>query len=85
MRREIASRHYVILDRLPEDRFEHFRQDLQTLIAALREHQVRACPGYARHHLFQAAFGRRSHFADPLAEDLSHAEGRRLPRHGDGE
>ena len=40
MRREIASRHYVILDRLPEDRFEHFRQDLQALIAALREHQV---------------------------------------------
>jgi lysophospholipase L1-like esterase len=40
MRREIASRHYVILDRLPEDRFEHFRQDLQTLVAALRDHQV---------------------------------------------
>jgi lysophospholipase L1-like esterase len=40
MRREIASRHYVILDRLPEDRFEHFRQDLQTLVATLRDHQV---------------------------------------------
>jgi lysophospholipase L1-like esterase len=40
MRREIAARHYVILDRLPEDRFERFRQDLETLIAALREHQV---------------------------------------------
>jgi len=40
MRREIASRHYVILDRLPDDRFEHFRQDQQTLIAALRDHEV---------------------------------------------
>jgi lysophospholipase L1-like esterase len=40
MRREIASRHYVILDRLPEDRFERFRHDLQALITALREHQV---------------------------------------------
>ena len=40
MRREIAARHYVILDRLPEDRIDHFRQDLQTLLAALREHNV---------------------------------------------
>jgi len=40
MRREITSRHYVILDRLPEDRFEHFRQDLQALIAALRDYEV---------------------------------------------
>jgi len=40
MRREIASRHYVILDRLPEDRFEHFRRDLRNLIAELREHGV---------------------------------------------
>jgi len=40
MRREIASRHYVILDHLPDDRFEHFRQDLQTLVGVLREHQV---------------------------------------------
>jgi len=40
MRREIASRHYVILDRLPEDRFERFRKDLQALIAALRDHEV---------------------------------------------
>jgi hypothetical protein len=40
MRREITSRHYVILDLLPEDRFERFRQDLQSLIAALREHEV---------------------------------------------
>ncbi len=40
MRREIASRHYVVLDRLPEDRFERFRQDLRTLIAALRDHGV---------------------------------------------
>jgi hypothetical protein len=40
MRREIASRHYAILDRLPEDRFERFRKDLQVLIAALRDHGV---------------------------------------------
>lgn len=40
MRREIASRHYVILDKLPDDRFERFRQDLQALIAALRDHDV---------------------------------------------
>ncbi len=40
MRREIASRHYVILDRLPEDRIDHFRRDLQALLAALREHDV---------------------------------------------
>jgi len=40
MWREIASRHYVILDRLPDDRFEHFRKDLQTLITALRDHEV---------------------------------------------
>ena len=40
MRREIAARHYVILDRLPDDRFEQFREDMQTLIAALRDHQV---------------------------------------------
>jgi lysophospholipase L1-like esterase len=40
MQREIAFRHYVVLDRLPEDRVERFRQDLQTLIAVLRDHGV---------------------------------------------
>jgi len=40
MRREIASRHYVVLDRLPEDRVEHFQHDLTTLIATLRDHGV---------------------------------------------
>jgi len=40
MRREIASRHYVVLERLPEDRVGRFRQDLRTLIAALRAHGV---------------------------------------------
>jgi len=40
MRREIASRHYVVLERLPEDRVEHFRQDLRKLIAALRAYGV---------------------------------------------
>ena len=40
MRREIASRHYVVLERLPEDRVEHFRQDLHKLIATLRAHGV---------------------------------------------
>lgn len=40
MRREIASRHYVVLERLPEDRVEHFRQDLHKLVATLRAHGV---------------------------------------------
>ncbi|MGO9517036.1 MAG: SGNH/GDSL hydrolase family protein [Candidatus Korobacteraceae bacterium] len=40
MRREIASRHYVILDRLPDERFERFRQDLRALITALRDREV---------------------------------------------
>jgi len=40
MRREIASRHYVVLDRLPEDRVEHFREDLHKLIATLRAYGV---------------------------------------------
>jgi hypothetical protein len=40
MRREIASRHYVILDRLPDERFERFRRDLQALITALRDHEA---------------------------------------------
>lgn len=40
MRREIASRHYVVLERLPEDRVERFRQDLRKLVATLRVHGV---------------------------------------------
>jgi lysophospholipase L1-like esterase len=40
MRREIAARHYVVLERVPEDRVERFRQDLHKLIAALRAYGV---------------------------------------------
>ena len=40
MRREIATRHYVVLERLPEDRVEHFRQDLQKLVTTLRAYGV---------------------------------------------
>lgn len=40
MRREIATRHYVVLERLPEERVEHFRQDLQKLVATLRAYGV---------------------------------------------
>jgi lysophospholipase L1-like esterase len=40
MRREIAARHYVVLERLPEDRVERFRQDLYKLVATLRAHGV---------------------------------------------
>jgi hypothetical protein len=58
MRREIAARHYVILDRLPDDRIERFRQDLQTLIAALREHEVQ--PVLVTHATI---------FSNPLTED----------------
>ena len=40
MRREIATRHYVVLERLPEERVQRFRKDLQKLVATLRAYGV---------------------------------------------
>jgi lysophospholipase L1-like esterase len=40
MRREIAAGHYVVMERLPQERVERFRQDLKELIATLRAHGV---------------------------------------------
>ena len=74
MRREIASRHYVILDRLPEDRIDHFRRDLQALLAPhCASNDVQ--PVLLTHATIfsKPTYRKRSHFADPLAEDLSHA------------
>jgi lysophospholipase L1-like esterase len=38
--REITTRHYVVMERLPEERVELFRQDLQKLVATLRSYGV---------------------------------------------
>lgn len=40
IRREIATRHFVVMERLPEERVELFRQDLQKLVATLRSYGV---------------------------------------------
>lgn len=50
IRREVATRHYVVMERLPEERVELFRQDLQKLVATLRSYGVE--PILATHATF---------------------------------
>ena len=68
--------------RLPEANIQRYRDDLSKLIVALRQDWHYARPRHSRGRVRRDALGQRPGASDKLAQVLSDAAGRRLPRHG---